>query len=30
MSDKIYEPTEAELEILQLIWELQPVTVRDI
>lgn len=30
MSEKTYEPTEAELEILQLIWELEPVTVRDI
>jgi predicted transcriptional regulator len=30
MSEKTYEPTEAELEVLQLIWELQPVTVRDI
>lgn len=30
MSEKTYEPTEAELEILQIIWELQPVSVRDI
>jgi BlaI family transcriptional regulator, penicillinase repressor len=30
MSEKTYEPTDAELEILQVIWELEPVTVRDI
>lgn len=30
MSEKTYEPTEAELEILQSIWDLQPVTVRDV
>jgi predicted transcriptional regulator len=30
MSKEIYQPTEAELEILQLIWELEPVGVRDV
>lgn len=30
MAEKTYEPTEAELEILQLIWELEPVSVRDV
>ncbi|MBL7775153.1 MAG: BlaI/MecI/CopY family transcriptional regulator [Saprospiraceae bacterium] len=28
--DAGYQPTEAELEILNLVWELQPVSVRDI
>lgn len=30
MSDLTYQPSEAELEILNLIWELEPVTVKDI
>jgi len=30
MADSTYQPSEAELEILNLIWELEPVTVRDI
>jgi BlaI family penicillinase repressor len=30
MAEKPYQPTEAELEILQVIWELQPVAVRDV
>jgi BlaI family transcriptional regulator, penicillinase repressor len=30
MADSTYRPSEAELEILNLIWELEPVTVRDI
>jgi predicted transcriptional regulator len=25
-----YEPTDAELEILQIIWDLEPVAVRDV
>ena len=27
---KPYQPSDAELEILQIIWELQPVPVRDV
>ncbi|MBK8968830.1 MAG: BlaI/MecI/CopY family transcriptional regulator [Saprospiraceae bacterium] len=30
MASETYQPSEAELEILNLIWELEPVTVRDI
>lgn len=30
MKDKTYEPSEAELEILNIIWEQEPVTVRAI
>lgn len=30
MADNTYQPSEAELEILNVIWELEPVTVRDI
>lgn len=30
MKDETYEPSEAELEILKIIWELEPVTVRAI
>lgn len=30
MTDTTYQPSEAELEILNLIWELEPTTVRDI
>lgn len=30
MADNTYQPSEAELEILIVIWELEPVTVRDI
>jgi predicted transcriptional regulator len=26
----IYEPTDAEFEILQIIWDLEPVAVRDV
>lgn len=28
--DKLYQPTEAELEILQVLWEKGPSTVRDV
>ena len=30
METKSYQPTDAELEILQIIWELEPVGVRDV
>jgi len=30
MFEKTYEPTEAELDILQVIWELEPVAVREV
>ena len=30
MARETYQPSEAELEILNLIWELEPVTVRDV
>lgn len=30
MAETTYQPSEAELEILNLIWELEPVSVRDI
>lgn len=30
MAKRSDQPSEAELEILQVIWELQPVTVRDV
>ena len=30
MAKKSYQPSEAELEILNIIWELQPVTVREV
>ena len=30
MAEQISPPTEAELEILQIIWELEPVGVRDV
>ena len=30
MANKVYQPSEAELEILNIIWELEPVSVRDV
>ena len=30
MDHNTFQPSDAELDILQVIWELQPVTVRDI
>jgi predicted transcriptional regulator len=30
MANDIYQPSDAELEILQVIWERQPVSVREI
>ncbi len=30
MGKETYQPTEAELDILKVIWDLQPVSVRDI
>jgi len=30
MTDTTYRPSEAELEILNIIWELEPVAVRDV
>lgn len=30
MRDKTYEPSDAELEILQVIWALEPVGVREV
>jgi predicted transcriptional regulator len=30
MNEQTYQPSEAELEILQIIWALEPVSVRDI
>jgi BlaI family transcriptional regulator, penicillinase repressor len=30
MEEKTYRPSEAELQILQIVWALEPVSVRDI
>jgi BlaI family transcriptional regulator, penicillinase repressor len=30
MEEKTYRPSEAELQILQIVWDLEPVSVRDI
>jgi BlaI family transcriptional regulator, penicillinase repressor len=30
MENKLYEPTDAEMEILQWIWDLEPVSVREV